>query len=300
MAARIRTTSNAPRMTAARSGFTIVELGVSILVIAILIGLLLVGLNRMSRTAQSGAERANVIALRIAVEQFKNDFGFAPPLVKDGIIYPPPAPPADPYATSPLMSSGGRNFVDVYRSDIASDVEFLQGDSGNPDMRFSVYSLPYYLIGVLDADYDGKDGLGFREPERDGTFRKAGGRLFDPLFDAAGDSDRLVEVDRDEGRFELRDRNGVAYRYYRWLPVEREADMSVTELRRVPRLLGDPADNIALRDAEYAIVASGPNRVFGDRATETQEELEAELGRGKTIDQLEAEGRADNVVEVGR
>lgn len=283
-------------MNASRSGFTIVELGVSILVIAILIGLLLVGLNRVSRSAQSGAEQANVIAMRIAVEQFKNDFGFAPPLVKDGLTYPGGTP-----TTSPLVSSGSRNYVDVYRSDVASDVEFLQGGvAGMEDMRFSVYSLPYYLIGVLDADYDGKDGLGFREPDRDGTFRKAGGRLFDPLFDATADSDRLVEVDREEGRFELRDRNGVAYRYYRWLPIESSAASDVTDLRRVPSLLGDPADNIALRDAEYAIVASGPNRVFGDLSTERPEDLEAELGRGKSDAELAAEGRADNVVEVGR
>ncbi|UYV14075.1 MAG: prepilin-type N-terminal cleavage/methylation domain-containing protein [Phycisphaera sp.] len=275
-----------------RSGFTIIELAVSILVIAILIGLLLVGLNKMSRTAQSGAERANVIAMRIAVESFKNDFGFAPPLVNDGLTYPSGTP-----TTVPI----GASSVNVYRTDVPSDVEFLQGRvSGMEDMRFSVYSLPYYLIGVLDADIDGKDGSGFREPSRDGTFRQAGGKLMDPLFDAAGDSDRLVEVDRTEGRYELRDRNGVAYRYYRWLPIDSASASDVTDLRRVPNLLGDPAENIALRDAEYAIVAAGPNRVFGQLTTEERSTLEAELGRGKTDAQLESEGRADNIMEVGR
>lgn len=288
MAARIRTIG-AP----SRPGFTIVELGVSILVIAILIGLLLVGLNKMSRTAQSGAERANVIAMRIAVEQFKNDFGFAPPLVKDGLTYPGGTPTA--------MPPVGTGFAKVYRTDVPADVEFLQGKvSGMEDMRFSVYSLAYYLVGVLDADIDGKDGPGFREPMRDGSFRQAGGRLFDPLFDAAGDSDRLVEVDRDEGRFELRDRNGIVYRYYRWLPIEQAAASNVTDLRRVPSLLGDPAEMVVLRDAEYAIVASGPNRVFGDLSTEAQSTLEGELGRGETLAELEALGREDNVMEVGR
>lgn len=297
MAGLTRTTRTASHQgSAARSGFTIVELGVSILVIAILIGLLLVGLNRLSRTAQSGAERANVNALKIAIESFKNDFGFAPPLVKDGLTYPGGTP-----TTSPLVSMSGSNFVDVYRTDVATDVEFLQGDvSGMEDMRFSVYSLSYYLIGVLDADYDGNDGVGFREPSRDGTFRKAGGRLTDPLFDAAGDSERLVEVDAEEGRFELRDRNGVPYRYYRWLPIDSSAASNVTDLRRVPSLVGDPAENIELRDAEYAIVAAGPNRVFGDLSTEDRELLEAELGRGLTDAELEAAGRADNIVEVGR
>lgn len=281
---------------AARSGFTIVELGVSILVIAILIGLLLIGLNQLSRSAQSGAERANVNAIKIAIQAFKNDFGFAPPLVKDGLTYPMGTP-----STSPLVSAGGSNFVDVYRTDVLEDVEFLQGDDpGMADLRFSVYSLSYYLIGVLDADYDGSDGVGFREPSRDGTFRKAGGRLTEPLFDVAGDGDRLAEIDAEEGRFELRDRNGVPYRYYRWLPIDASSATDVTDLRRVPSLLGDPADNVELRDAEYAIVAAGPNRVFGDLETESIEELEAALGRGKTPEQLAEEGRADNIVEVGR
>jgi prepilin-type N-terminal cleavage/methylation domain-containing protein len=292
MARQIRTTK-----AAWRQGFTIVELSVSILVIAILIGLLLVGLGKMSRSAQQGAEQANVIAMRIAIEQFKNDFGFAPPLVKDGLTYA-----GGGTAGVPLGTLAGQDAALVYRTDdpTGMDQDFLRGDSGNPDLRFSVYSLPYYLIGVLDADYDGVDGSGFREPTRNGTFRQAGGRLTDPLFDAAGDADRLVEVNAEEGRFELRDRNGIAYRYYRWLPDESAAGKTVTDLRNVPSLLGDPSENIGLRDAEWAIVAAGPNRVFGDLATESIPQLEAELGRGKTPAQLEAEGRADNVVEVGR
>lgn len=291
MAAQTRT-SRASIAAASRSGFTIIELGVSILVIAILIGLLLVGLNSMSRSAQSGAERANVIAMRIAVEQFKNDFGFAPPLVKDGLAYP---------GGTPMTVPIGAGFANVYRTDVPSDVEFLQGDvAGEEDFRFSVYSLSYYLIGVLDDDIDGKDGSGFREPMRDGSFRQAGGRLTDPLFDAAGDADRLVEVDAEEGRFELRDRNGIAYRYYRWLPIDSASASDVTDLRRVPSLLGDPAENIMLRDAEYAIVAAGPNRVFGEISTEGREALQDELGRGKTDAQLESEGREDNVMEVGK
>ena len=194
----------------------------------------------------------------------------------------------------------GTGEVSVYLSGDSDDVEFLQGDGSTPEQRFSVYSLPYYLIGVLDSDVDGKDGLGFREPTREGTFRSAGGRLFDPKFDVAEDSDRLVEVDREEGRFELRDRNGVSYRYYRWLPDASSTGQNVTDLRNVPTLLGDPADDIALRDAEYAIVAAGPNRVFGEEATESEQTLRAELGGGAVLEELERVGREDNVVEVGR
>ncbi|MFI4881739.1 MAG: type II secretion system protein [Phycisphaerales bacterium JB064] len=294
MAAQTRAT----RMRAsARAGFTIIELGVSILVIAVLIGLLLVGLNKLSRTAQGGAERANVIAMRIAVESFKNDFGFAPPLVKDGLVYR-----GGGTAASPLGTVLGRDAALVYRTDDPTGMDqlFLQGESGNPDLRFSLYSLPYYLIGVLDADYDGKDGPGYREPARNGTFRQAGGRLTDPKFDVSENSDRLVEIDAMEGRFELRDRNGVAYRYYRWLPDDSAAGKTVSDLRNVPALLGDPADDITLRDAEYAIVAAGPNRVFGDLATEEDEAIRQEVGQSGDIADRVKDARADNVVEVGR
>ena len=275
-----------------RPGFTIVELGVAILVIAILIGLLLVGLNQLSRSAQSGAERANVVAMRMAVEAFRNDFGFAPPLVKDGLVYPG--------GTVGTPAPLGAGFVNVYRSDVPEDVLFLQGEGPDPDLRFSVYSLPYYLVGVLDASVDGKDGPGMRDPARDGSFRRVGGRLSDPYFDVAGRSEALVEVDKAEGRYELRDRSGVAYRYYRWLPVEQTPGMTVTDLRRVPSLLGDPAQNIALRDAEWAIVAAGPNRVFGDSATETEQAVRGQLGMGLSLGQLFENARGDNVMEVGR
>ncbi|MCW5756756.1 MAG: hypothetical protein KIT54_05920 [Phycisphaeraceae bacterium] len=282
----------AHRRAHTRSGFTIVELGVSILVIAILIGLLLVGLNQLSRSAQSGAERSNVVAMRIAVEQFKTDFGFAPPLVKDGLVYPG--------GTIGTPAPIGTGFANVYRNDVAADVQFLQGEGANPDLRFSVYSLSYYLVGVLDADIDGKDGPGFREPMRDGSFRRVGGRIIDPLFDVAGRGDRLVEVDKAQGRFELRDRAGVAYRYYRWLPIDASVATDVTDLRRVPSLLGDPAQIITLRDAEWAIVAAGPNRVFGDVATETESDVRFQLGTGPSLDKLFEDARSDNIVEVGR
>ena len=283
-----------------RAGFTIVELGVSILVIAILIGLLLVGLNRLSSTAQSGAERANLISMKVAVESFKTDFGFLPPLVKDGLQYPTGAivGPGS-MATPPVNESDGT--INTYDATISEDVDFLRGNSGGEEFeRFSIYSLPYYLVGALGEAYDGRDGPGFRELRRDGTFRTTGGRLFEPKFEVTQGSDGFVEVDVEAGRFELRDRNGVAYRYYRWIPDESISSQTVTEFRSVPSLIGDPAENVELRDAEYAIMAAGPNRVFGERETETEQQIRAELGSTADIDELERVGREDNVVEVGR
>ncbi|NRA59213.1 MAG: hypothetical protein HRU13_13965, partial [Phycisphaerales bacterium] len=214
-----------------RAGFTIVELGVSILVIAILIGLLLVGLNRLSSTAQSGAERANLISMKVAVESFKTDFGFLPPLVKDGLQYPTGAivGPGS-MATPPVNDTDGT--INTYSTSVGADLEFLRGQPGEEFERFSIYSLPYYLVGALGEAYDGRDGPGFRELRRDGTFRTTGGRLFEPKFEVTQGSDGFVEVDVEEGRFELRDRNGVAYRYYRWVPIDAASASDVTDLRR--------------------------------------------------------------------
>ncbi|MEO1007604.1 MAG: type II secretion system protein [Planctomycetota bacterium] len=300
-----------PRSTTSRTAFTIVELGVAILVVAALIGLLLVGVAQISRTAQAGAERQNVVALRIAVDQFKADFGFLPPLMEDGILYSRSNPP-DPTGTPPLMGAQ----LSVYDPGVPEDVEFLRRDTGTmgPDLRFSVYSLPTYLIGVQDfpvdgssgPPVDGKAGPGFRTPTRSGTFRTLGGTLTDPLFDVRGDSERLVIVNPEEGRAELRDRSGVPYRFYRWLPDEQiggpDPSKSVGDLLNVPAMVGDPAENVELRDAGYAIVAAGPNRVFGEMDTETVDRVIREVGRvGDGSDEAsEAAGRADNIIEVGK
>ena len=66
-----------------RSGFTLIEVLVVITIIVILIALLLVSLAGARRSAGSAAERQSVVALKMGVEQFKNEHGFLPPMVKD-------------------------------------------------------------------------------------------------------------------------------------------------------------------------------------------------------------------------
>jgi len=288
--------------------FTIVELGVSILVVAILIALLIVGIARVSETAQAGAERQNLASLRIAIDSFEADFGFLPPMMKDGIVYSTADPPR-PTGPPPLMD----DTLAVYREDVPEDVDFLRrATASGADLRFSVYSLATYLVGAQDQPIDGglvvdgKAGPGLRTPRRDGTFQVTGGKVIDPLFDLRGQSERLAEVNAEEGRYELRDRNGVAYRYYRWLPDDTTAGVpagkTVRDLLNVPELVGDPAQDVSLRDARYAIVAAGPNEVFGEVLTDSRDALIRAIGRsGSGTDaDLEAAGRADNIVEVGK
>jgi prepilin-type N-terminal cleavage/methylation domain-containing protein len=143
------------------------------------------------------------------------------------------------------------------------------------------------------------------------------------------------------GLFEFRDRNGKPIRYYRWLkgvnntPSDRVnglADLA----KNVPSLLHaqhprdftgsiesgqlltlgavanklisaradfDLQNNSGLKEAEFALVAAGPDGTFGDAGTEGGAEgLAASLGKGygTDIDLLKYEARRDNVVEAGR
>lgn len=279
-----------------QGGFTLVEILFSFAVVAVLMGLLIVGLRMAARGARQVVDQQAVSSLKMGVEQFKRDFGFLPPLVKDD---------------QPLSQATGRWAPNVYLESIPADYQFLRGAGisgpSSPDRRYSVYSLSYYLIGALGRGPDGSlidgvDGPGFLEPKADGTFRTVGGRRFEPLFDVSRGSKGLVAVDAAQGRFELRDRQGNAFRYYRW--VRGNAAGSVTRLEdlNVPGLLGDPEEMFELRDAEYAIVGAGPNGVFGDLPTEGAEFVKQQLGlTSSTADSVaERMGRQDNVIEVGR
>lgn len=279
-----------------RRGFTLVEIIFSFAVVALLMGLLIVGLRMAARGSRQVVDQQSVSALKMGVEQFKRDMGFLPPLVKD---------------QTPLTNASGRWAPNVYLESNPSDYEFLRG-SGitgpmSPDERFSLYSLSYYLIGALGKASDGSlidgvDGPGFLEPRADGSFRTAGGRRFEPYFETARGVQGVVGVNPAEGRFELRDRQGRPFRYYRWVRGNAQGNVVNLEDLNIPRLLGDPAELTELRSADYAIVGAGPNGVFGDIPTEGAEFLKLELGlRDSTPDSIvEQTGRSDNAIEVGR
>src|SRR5690606_18282164 len=114
---------------------------------------------------------------------FRNDFGFLPPLVDD----------QEPLQKVRVGSQTVRVPHVIAPSDLSiathmEDLEFLRGKglSSGSDNRYSGYSLSYDLMGSLDSEIDGVGGPGFGEPQRDGTFRRIGGRRVSPFFEPSG------------------------------------------------------------------------------------------------------------------
>lgn len=297
-----------------RPGFTLMELLAGIAVIFLLMGLLIGGIRYMSSSARAGADAATVAGLKDAVSQFKQQFGFLPPLVKDGA----------PHTTAgPLHSSG--NAPLAYSLSDPNDRNFLRNEPpGTVDLRFSIRSLPIYTMGVLDSarrsnpgiPIDGVAGPRFKAVKRDGGFETTG-RDFSPFFDISRNSKAVYETEPGSGKFEFRDPRGVAYRYYRWLHDDGSLPSSAAQVAgylNVPELVGDPteAGNVALRSAEYAIVSAGPNGLFGDEhklpaghpQSLSLDDMAGKLGIRGSAAALEAKiidaAKADNVVEVGQ
>jgi prepilin-type N-terminal cleavage/methylation domain-containing protein len=212
--------------------------------------------------------------------------------------------------------------------------------NGSQDRRYSAFSLGVYLAGLGEINYgngdprpvvDGVVGPGFVKPSPDGTWevsadqtRARTGTKFGATFEAGAGGYKIVDRDiaegrPSEGRVEIRDRKGVAIRYYRWLRGDRNRTDELLrrqpngdydpDLLNVPKVVGDPRLNPDLATADYAIVAAGDNGFFGDMPAEfaTQEQKEAmarelRFGSGGYEDQeiLRNKAREDNIVETGR
>jgi type II secretory pathway pseudopilin PulG len=206
------------------------------------------------------------------------------------------------------------------------------------DRRFSEVALPYYLGGLLEEPYerqspvpmDGVKGPGLYKAKRGGTFdvpetaratnnARQVGQTYDPFVSPG----RAIKVFVDPARPRLVqyvDSNGVAFRYYRWAA---EATVNATADLNMPRMVGreqrltglvegepprernlnDAGGTVSaqLRSARWAIVAAGPNKVFGD---EQIEYIARELGRsvdGTPANELRIreEAERDNIVKVG-
>lgn len=235
-----------------------------------------------------------------------------------------------------------------------STLASTSGQGAWADPRYSKYALAYYLAGALPAEVDGVDGLGMFQPQESGGFRGVGavvgrGRTtYEPYIDIGSSSVNIAQnfVDANEyaehglaipndpgsiatdslGRFRtaVTDRNGVAYRYYRWesgrfdpaqgrVVVERTQDLNIPAALTDPVLrrqgLDNPATdldvsggNTKLRSARSAIVGAGEDGLFG---TEDISVILEALGRSSApateegVAELRRQVWEDNVVEVG-
>lgn len=272
-------------------GFTLVEAAITVIIIAVLVGLIIVAVGRGAIFARESAERQNIVALKMAVVQFKNEFGFLPPVVKD-------ASPVD-------RRSDGSFQPNTYLGrpvDVDRDRAYLQGYTsagGNtvidPDRRYSELSLQYYLMGALDADpgnsnipIDGATGPKFTKPREDGAFAQRG-KAYDAFYDLGKASSRVAK----SGDFGIRltDRWGQPLRYYRWLPRAGTGSDTQPDIL-IPRSVGDPTSNPEVRGAEFAIVSLGPDQNTDDRRP-------IPVGQTGTINPPLNGTTADNIVEVG-
>lgn len=296
---------------APRAGFTILELLLSLLILSLLVTILVVAVNRARSSGGIAAERLSVSAMKLGVEQFQSEFGFLPPLVKDNNVAKYPGYKAPNSDMGPLDDG----MPVVFDTGDVDDLEYLRGglgtggpggDSSSEDYRFSEYSIPYYLVGALGEDKDGVliDGVagpGFRTPRRDGSFEKSG-REFKAYFEPPSRGGGIVTVDQEEGRIEARDNEGIAYRYYRWEPGHPqtgELKVGSTYYYNVPDIVGDPSVDASLRGARFAIVAAGPNGVFGELTEGGYDVWSTKVGTGPE-GVIKKRARDDNVVEVGK
>jgi type II secretory pathway pseudopilin PulG len=279
-------------------GFTIVEATIVIGIIAVLAGIVLYAVGLVRKKGDTVAELATVTALQKAVEQFKQQFGFLPSLVLDG-------------PTSPINAMDQIQVWSI--QDLADPNTTLNGSTPGNRRCWSVLSLPYYLLGALDAKYDGGAGLTFTAPTRDGQFSKHG-RAYNAMVEFTQQKTRLGaprlfisnnavpnSTPLQRADCEIWDRwsgtgNSHSIRYYRWLPAyypQGDPKAGQVQYWNIPvEIGGNPVNTLPplkaeLRTAEYAVVSAGPDGLFGDEAI-----LTTAAARAKAME--------DNIMEVGR
>jgi len=182
---------------AARRGFTLIEVLLVVVIVGLLISLLVVAMSGALTSSKRAMTEQFVRTIGMGVEQFKNDFGYYPPLI-DGAKH----------TVETQGRAGGAFDADAFRDELE-------------DVRYhSMFSLPVYLLGVgemappdfLDPGdpnyenrHDGVEGPGFRDPgpdrswgggaEREEHAPSYVGRVYGPYIDVgAGDAVRRVAL----------------------------------------------------------------------------------------------------------
>lgn len=316
---------------ARRRAFSLVEILVAILVIGTLMSILLVALAKAKVFVRSTSDLQTALTIKTGVEQFKQEFGFLPPMVRERY-------------TTPLSVEGAGGQIAVYSLRNPAHLAFLRAmpvlDPTNPfaDDRYSDYTVGYFLAGSLGVDrapglnlpIDGVEGPGLYTPRADGTFdvpkdveraasgtageTNRGGKKYDPFVPLSGNGIKVVTDPGNALNVTVRDAKNIPIRYYRWEHndgAQLIADMNVPRIvARVPGTIPgeivrperDLSANAKARDAQFAIVCAGPNGLFGD---EDMAAITLVLGGGDSPPaaeerRLRLEAEKDNIVEIGR
>lgn len=214
---RVNSATTSGGKQAARSdGFTLIELLVSIAIIAVLITLVAAGAAHFTSIARGVSERQTVVQMNQAVQAFKQEFGFLPPLVNHTdtvrpVEYTPANNPqvAVPNAYGSAVAGGVNSFnantvflegftnagdprTGNLNSTRMMSSDWAAGTSGalqtGADYRFSEYSLAYYLVGSLPRGLDGVDGPGMFRPKSDGSFEFGSASVSGRVNDVSGKS----------------------------------------------------------------------------------------------------------------
>ncbi len=271
-----------------RRGFTLIEVLMVIAIIALLIGLLIVALNKVRGTGEMASTEKLMQSIDAGLSQFKADHGFLPPLLDDTI------------------GVGGGSDLLPYAVDRSDDIDY-----------YSTLTLAPYLLGVGDLNGDGDDdeyddgvkGAGFRDPGLDhgwgytyngpggrgrkaywqskekivGGQRQIPGQTYGPYVQVSGDKQVVtgknragVPFDRDvRPLFVISDFWGGAIRYYRnWpkvLPNGRRLEDEVPVW--FGSLRPDQVESFRMqtRSVEYIIMSVGPDTKAKDNDLDAEE-----------------------------
>lgn len=284
-----RTAGSSMRRREARGGFSLIELLMVVAIIGLLIGVLIVALNKVRGTGEAASTEQLLRAIDMGLSQFKSDHGFLPPLLDD---------------TIPVNGSGEIIPYDIAR---AEDIDY-----------YSTLSLAPYLLGVGDLNGDGDqdeydDGLtgaGFRDPGRDRSWgyqyaspggrgrkqywrdqekmigdppvRQIPGPTFGPYVAIGGD-DRVVYGANRAGvaftdvrpLFVIADYWGGAIRYYRHWPKTLPQGQRLED--HVPAWFGsiraDQVESFRMqaRTVEYILMSTGPDAKADDNTLDAEE-----------------------------
>lgn len=295
------------RTTPRHPAFTLVELLVVVAIIGLLIGVALVaGQGALASSKKAQTERT-LRSVADAIEQFKSDHGFYPPLLN----------PEDASPTAPILVTEA--LPDAYT--------YTALESLHAKRYYSNYSLSAYLVGVGDLNGDaieqypagepnlddGLNGPGVRAPGEDqswgGAQRRPGypysaasgdplpaqtGPSFGPYIDLAqGKGLRLTRVGDNtihnrQGMFFMVDRWDKPIRYYRHWPTkalsganpneQSLADIPLELLSwdaakgQAPPAAGSTTPHLgidpALAGAEFALLSAGEDGFFGEASDE--------------------------------